>query len=53
MNAIEAYIEFTPNLITDGGEVTNDSTEKFLRTYMQEFHGFISRVYMVLPRPRA
>lgn len=53
MNAVEAYVEFTPGLITDDGEVTNSSTEEFLRGYMQEFHGFISRVYMVLPRAGA
>ncbi|HEX2390270.1 MAG TPA: NADPH-dependent FMN reductase, partial [Casimicrobiaceae bacterium] len=38
MNAIEAYVEFTPGLITDGGEVTLDSTGEFLRSYMTEFH---------------
>ena len=50
MNAIEAYIEFTPGLITDDGEVTVDSTREFLSNYMNEFHGYISRVYTVLPR---
>jgi chromate reductase, NAD(P)H dehydrogenase (quinone) len=50
MNAIEAYIAFTPGLITDDGEVTVESTAEFLRTYMTEFHGFITRVYMALPR---
>ena len=50
MNLIEAYIEFTPNLVTDDGEVTNPSTEKFLADYMKEFHAFIERVYMALPR---
>ena len=50
MNIIEAYIEFTPNLITDDGEVTNASTKEFLANYMKEFHAFIERVYMVLPR---
>jgi len=50
MNAIEAYIQFTPGLITDDGEVTVESTAEFLRTYMREFHGFITRVYMALPR---
>ena len=49
-NAIEAYIEFTPNLVTDDGEVTVDSTREFLTTYMKEFHGFITRVYMAIPR---
>ncbi|HET6587794.1 MAG TPA: NADPH-dependent FMN reductase [Oleiagrimonas sp.] len=44
MNAIEAYIHFTPDLITDDGEVTNDGTTEFLRNYMAEFHAFIERV---------
>lgn len=51
MNSIEAYIQFEKGLITDDGEVTNPSTEKFLRQFMGEFAGFISRVYAVLPRP--
>jgi|SRR5688500_14777790 len=52
MNAIEAYIEFTPGLIDDEGNTTNQSTEDFLRNYMHEFCGFIERVYMALPRDR-
>jgi chromate reductase, NAD(P)H dehydrogenase (quinone) len=51
MNAPEAYIQFTPGLISDDGEVTNEKTQEFLRTYMAEFAGFIGRVYTVLPRP--
>jgi chromate reductase len=50
MNAPEAYIQFTPGLITDDGEVTNDSTAEFLTNYMAEFHQFIVRVYTALPR---
>jgi chromate reductase len=50
-NAIEAYIEFTPGLITDDGDVTNDSTKQFLTNYMQEYHAYISRVYTAIPRP--
>ena len=50
MNAIEAYIEFTPGLITDDGEVTVESTAEFLQNYMREFHAFITRVYTALPR---
>jgi chromate reductase len=50
MNAPEAYIQFTPGLITDEGDVTKDSTAEFLRNYMAEFHRFIERVYTVLPR---
>ncbi len=49
-NAIEAYIQFTPGLITDEGEVTNDPTAEFLTNYMAEFHQFIVRVYTALPR---
>jgi chromate reductase len=50
MNAPEAYIHFTPGLITDEGEVTVASTEEFLRNYMASFHTFIGRVLTVLPR---
>jgi chromate reductase, NAD(P)H dehydrogenase (quinone) len=50
MNAPEAYIQFTPGLVTDDGEVTDDTTAEFLREFMSELHGFITRVYTVLPR---
>src|SRR5688500_39600 len=50
MNAPEAYIQFEQGLITDDGEVTVESTRDFLRTFMDEFCLFISRVYTVLPR---
>jgi chromate reductase len=50
MNSPEAYIQFTPGLITADGQVTNESTEKFLRRFMTELHGFIVRVYTVLAR---
>ncbi|MGH6977775.1 MAG: NADPH-dependent FMN reductase [Brevundimonas sp.] len=50
MNTVEAYIQFTPGLITDDGEVTVESTEGFLRNYMAEFHAHIARVLTVLPR---
>jgi len=52
MNSPEAYIQFTPGLITDEGDVANKSTEEFLRNYMAEFHRFIERVYTALPRKR-
>src|SRR4051794_17582031 len=51
MNSPEAYIQFTPGLITDYGEVTDDTTAEFLQSFMAEFHAYISRVYTVLPRP--
>jgi chromate reductase len=50
MNTIEAYIQFEPGLITDDGEVTDETTEEFLRNYMSEFHAFITRVYTAIPR---
>jgi len=50
MNTVEAYIQFTPGLITAEGEVTNEKTAEFLRNYMSEFHTFVARVLTVLPR---
>ena len=50
MNSIEVYIQFTPGLITDDGSVTVESTERFLRNYMVEYHAYIQRVYMAIPR---
>jgi len=50
MNAPEAYIHFKPGLISADGEVSDESTEAFLRDYMQALHAFIVRVLTVLPR---
>ena len=50
MNTVEAYIQFTPDLISDDGEVSVASTEGFLRNYMVEFRDFIERVLSVYPR---
>jgi chromate reductase len=50
MNSPEAYIQFTPGLISDTGEVTDDTTAEFLRNYMIELHGYITRVYTAIPR---
>ncbi|WP_414476095.1 NADPH-dependent FMN reductase [Microvirga sp. M2] len=50
MNAPEAYIQFTHELITDDGDVTNEATAEFLKHYMTEFHQFIVRVYTALPK---
>jgi chromate reductase len=49
MNAPEAYIQYKDGLFTDDGRVSVESTEKFLRDYMAEFHDFITRVLTVLP----
>lgn len=50
MNAPEAYIQFTPDLIADDGEVTNEGTSAFLRKFMQEFQMFVVRVCSTLPK---
>jgi chromate reductase len=50
MNAIEAYIQVTPGLITDDGQVSDASTKEFLANYMKEYAAFIGRVYIVIPR---
>ena len=50
MNVVEAYIQFTPGLISDDGEVNDETTEEFLRNFMSEFEQFIARVMTVLPR---
>jgi chromate reductase len=52
MNSMEVYVQFTPGLITDDGEVTESSTAEFLRDYMREYCAFVERVYMALPRDR-
>jgi chromate reductase len=51
MNAIEAYIQFKPGLITDDGAVTDASTEEFLRNWITEFAAFIDRVHVALAHP--
>ena len=50
MNSPEAYIQFTKDLVTEDGQVSNKGTEEFLRDFMAEFHRFIIKVYTVLPR---
>jgi chromate reductase len=52
MGAPEAYIQLTPGLITDVGEVTDKSTEQFLRDFMEAFEVFVTRVLTVLPSER-
>jgi len=47
MTAPEAYIQSTPVLFTDDGEVTDPSTEEFLRDFMNAFPDFISHVVTI------
>ena len=53
MTAPEAYIQFSPEVFTDDGEVTDESTKEFLRGYMKEFREHVARVLTVIPRPTA
>jgi len=50
MTSPEAYIQFTPGLITDDGDVTVQETAEFLRIFISEFALFVRRVTSVLPR---
>jgi len=50
MTTPEAYIQYSPEVFLDDGEITKDSTREFLRTYMVEFRTYIGMVLAVLPR---
>jgi chromate reductase, NAD(P)H dehydrogenase (quinone) len=50
MNAPEAYIQGTPGMFGEAGEVNDEATEEFLREWMEEFRLFIQRVLTVLPQ---
>jgi chromate reductase len=52
MEAPEAYIQFTPGLITEAGEVTDKGTEAFLRDFMEAFEVFVARVLTLVPTER-
>jgi len=51
MNAIEAYIQFKPGMISEGGEVADERTRAFLQTFITEFGDFIRRVCVALNAP--
>ncbi len=50
MTSPEAYIHYNSEMFGDNGEVFIESTEAFLRNYMNEFRDHIVRVLTVLPR---
>jgi chromate reductase len=50
MNAIEAYVQFKPEVFQHDGEVLDERTAKFLTNYMREFRDFVVRVLTVLPQ---
>jgi len=50
MTAPEAYIQYSPQVFTPDGEVTDDATAEFLRTFMTDFREHLGRVLTVIPR---
>jgi chromate reductase len=52
MNAPEAYIQYRPDVFTEDGEVLDENTARFLRSYMDEFGDHVARVLTVLPPQR-
>ena len=50
MTSPEAYIHFSHDVFADDGEVSDATTEGFLRDYMSEFRDHVERVLTVLPR---
>lgn len=44
LNSPEAYIAFNPDFYDAEGNVSDESTAKFLAHYMSEFAGFVERV---------
>ena len=50
MTSPEAYIQYSPEIFTEDGEVTNEATAAFLSNFMVEFRDHLARVLTVLPR---
>ena len=50
MNSPEAYIQFSPGLFDDDGDISDETTEQFLRDFMDAFEVFIVRVHSVVPQ---
>jgi chromate reductase len=50
MTSPEAYITFSHDVFAESGEISNPTTEAFLRDYMAEFRDHVERVLTVLPR---
>ena len=40
----EVYVHFTPNLIDDEGNISNDGTRKFLQTYVDRYIAWVTRL---------
>ena len=53
MTAPEAYIQYSPDVFAEDGEVKNESTKSFLSDYLSEYHDHVVRVLTVLPRTQS
>ena len=49
MTAPEAYIHFTPEMISDEGEVSAEPTAAFLRHFMADFAMFVGKMALLKP----
>ena len=49
LSAPEAYIQYSPDIFCDDGEIKSVETKAFLTMYMQAFREFIERVLTVVP----
>jgi chromate reductase, NAD(P)H dehydrogenase (quinone) len=50
MTAPEAYIQYSTEVFTDDGDVTDEATKARLVAYLEEFRTHLIRVLTVLPR---
>jgi chromate reductase, NAD(P)H dehydrogenase (quinone) len=50
LSAPEAYIQYSPDVFCEDGEVKNVEMRAFLQMYMQAFRDFIGRVLSVVPQ---
>ena len=50
MTAPEVYIQYSPEVFADDGEVRDEATTAFLGDFMSEFRDHVARVLTVLPR---
>jgi chromate reductase len=50
MTAPECYVQFTPEVFPESGEVTNEATRAFLTDFLTEFRTHTERVLTVIPR---
>jgi chromate reductase, NAD(P)H dehydrogenase (quinone) len=40
----EAYITFKPGLVTDTGQITDDSTNAFLQAFVDQFPSLVAQL---------